>query len=255
MSSSFDALPSKTAFWVGFIGGILVVSTIGFVVLLTMLLRGGAISFTANSEPSAVARIPSPSTAPAPSGAPQAAGRVKPVDASDHILGSRDAKVFLIEYSDFECPFCKKFHPTAQQAFDAYKGKVAWVYRHFPLSFHANAQKEAEASECAAELGGNDAFWKFANKVYERTTSNGTGFALDQLSPLAKEIGLNETNFKKCLDGGKYAAKVAKDEDEGGAAGVNGTPGNILWTKSGKTQIIPGAVPFESLKASIDALL
>jgi protein-disulfide isomerase len=185
-----------------------------------------------------------------------AAGTVKPVDPkTDHIRGDKNAKVFVIEYSDFECPFCKRHHPTMQQLMTDYGGKVAWVYRQYPLSFHQNAQKEAEASECAAELGGNDAFWKFTDKIFERTTSNGTGFALDALGPLAKEIGLNQQAFQKCLDSGKYAAKVAQDEQEGQAAGVSGTPGNIVWTKDGKSQLVEGAVPLQSLKSVIDPLL
>lgn len=183
-------------------------------------------------------------------------GQVKPVDlATDHIRGDKNAKVFVIEYSDFECPFCKRFHPTMQQLFSDYQGKVAWVYRHFPLSFHANAQKEAEASECASEQGGNDAFWKYADKILERTTSNGTGFALTDLVPLAKEIGLDDAKFKSCLDSGKYAKHVQQDEQEGQAAGVTGTPGSIIWTKDGKSQLISGAVPLSSLKAVIDQSL
>jgi protein-disulfide isomerase len=183
-------------------------------------------------------------------------GKVKPVDvATDHIKGDKNAKVFVIEYSDFECPFCKRFHPTMQQIVDQYQGKVAWVYRHFPLSFHANAQKEAEASECASEQGGSDAFWKYADKILERTTSNGTGFALTNLVPLAKEIGLDETKFKSCLDSGKYAKHVQQDEQEGQTAGINGTPGNIIWTKDGKSQLISGAVPLSSLTTVIDQAL
>ncbi len=191
--------------------------------------------------------------------APQPTGdvtKVRPVDPNtDHIKGDKNAKVFLIEYSDFECPFCKRFHPTTQQVLDHYKGKVALVYRHYPLNFHANAEKEAEATECANEQGGNDAFWKYADKIFERTTSNGTGFALDKLVPLAKEIGLDGVKFKTCLDSGKYAQHVQDDETNGQAAGVTGTPGNIIWTQNGKPQLVEGAVPFENLKTVIDQFL
>ena len=187
---------------------------------------------------------------------PQKAGKKPEITEKDHVRGNSNAKVTLVEYSDMECPFCKRFHPTAQQVSDTYKGKVMWVYRHYPLSFHANAQKEAEASECANELGGNDAFWKYLDAVYERTTSNGTGFALDKLVPLAKELGLNETKFKECLDSGKYADHVKEDMNGGSKAGVTGTPGNILLTiKTGKSNLIAGAVPFETMKAAIDEML
>ena len=186
----------------------------------------------------------------------QEAKDVPKVTKDDHVRGDRNSRIALIEYSDIECPFCKRFHPTALQVFDAYKGKVMWVYRHYPLTFHANAQKEAEAAECANELGGNDVFWKYLDTLYERTSSNGTGFALDKLVPLAVELGLNETNFKECLDSGKYAQHVKDDMDGGSKAGVTGTPGNILLDmKSGKTSLIPGAVPFEQIKSAIDEML
>ncbi|MBI5613341.1 thioredoxin domain-containing protein [Candidatus Gottesmanbacteria bacterium] len=185
-----------------------------------------------------------------------AAGEVPKVTKDDWVFGNRNAEIALVEYSDLECPFCKRFHPTAQQAIDTYKGRVMWVYRHYPLSFHANAQKEAEASECAAELGGNDIFWKFINTITERTTSNGTGFALDNLVPLAKELGINDAKFKECLDSGRMAAKIKSQQDGGTKAGVNGTPGNIILSmKTGETRVLAGAVPFEDVKAAIDSLL
>lgn len=216
-----------------------------------ILERGGLI---AASNPS-VANQPA-ATAPIAPPPAQEAKDVPKVSQEDHVRGDRNAQVALIEYSDMECPFCKRFHPTAQQVIDTYKGKVMWVYRHYPLSFHANAQKEAEAVECANELGGSDAFWKYLDTVYERTTSNGTGFALDKLVPLAKELGLDETKFTLCLDSGKYAAHVKDDMDGGSKSGVTGTPGNILLNiKTGKSNLIAGAVPFETMKAAIDEIL
>lgn len=196
-----------------------------------------------------------PSAAPSQDPNTPKVGTVKPVSKDDHILGDAKAPVTLIEYSDIECPFCKRFHPTVQQVAKEYKGKVKIVFRHFPLNFHANAQKEAEATECVAELGGNAKFWSFLDKIFERTTANGTGFALDALAPLAKEVGVNEQKFKACLDSGKYAQKVQQSIAEGSAAGVDGTPGTILLGKNGKSVLIPGAVPFESLKVEIDKLL
>lgn len=121
----------------------------------------------------------------------------------DHIYGNPNAPISLIEYSDFECPFCKNFHKTAKDIVKTYDGKVNWVYRHFPLNFHnPGAQKQAEASECAEELGGNNAFWRYTDAVYERTKSNENGFPLTQLVPLAKELGLNEKQFAQCMKAG-----------------------------------------------------
>ena len=195
-------------------------------------------------------------TVPSDAAAPAAAVEVPAITKDDHVRGDRNARYALIEYSDLECPYCKTFHPTAQQAIKEYGGKLQWVYRHFPLSFHANAQKEAEAAECANEVGGNDAFWKYINAIYARTTSNGTGFALDKLVPLAGELGLDQAAFKKCFGSGKYAAKITAEMNAGSAAGITGTPGNILLdTKTGTQRVVPGAVPYEQLKSAVDELM
>ena len=186
---------------------------------------------------------------------PKPAGNVPPVTDKDHLRGNKDAEIVMVEYSDFECPFCQRFQSTMEQVLVEYGDQAAWVYRHYPLNFHANAQKEAEASECANELGGNEVFWRYTDTIFERTTSNGTGFALDKLTPLAQELGLNQIAFQECLDSGKYAQHVQDDMAGGQKAGVTGTPGTILITKDGKTQLISGALPFEQIKQAIDANL
>ena len=187
-----------------------------------------------------------------------AAKNVRRVSAErDHIFGNPDASVSLIEYSDFECPFCKRFHLTPKKLVEAYDGKVNWVYRHFPLAFHnPGAQKQAEASECAASLGGNDAFWAYTDLIYERTRSNGKGFPIAGLVPLAQEIGLDAVGFSECLKEGRFAERVKEDYDEGTRVGISGTPGNILLhNETGKVIPKSGAAPFDTLKDLIDELL
>jgi len=208
----------------------------------------------ANTPPSQIAAAPTPTAqAPQAPSQPQTTENLPAIDPEkDHIRGDiAKAKVAVVEYSDFECPFCKRHHPTMQQIMSTYKDDVVWVYRHFPLTFHPNAQKAAEASECANELGGNEAFWKFTDGV----------FALDLLSndafvTVAKSVGLNESAFKTCLDSGKYAQHVQDDMAGGSASGVNGTPGTIVVNlKTDVNRIISGAVPFASFKTAIDTLL
>ncbi|MBI2600361.1 DsbA family protein [Candidatus Daviesbacteria bacterium] len=173
---------------------------------------------------------------------------------NDHIQGNKNARILLVEYSDLECPFCKRFHPTAKQIVDEYKGQVAWVYRHFPLEqIHPKARKYAEASECATELGGIEAFWKMADAIYEPEV---TPEIADLATIASTKLGLDQAKFKSCLDSGKYKAYIDKDIASGSKAGVNGTPGNILLdTKTGKTVDVAGAVPFEQMKTQIDSLL
>lgn len=183
------------------------------------------------------------------------AGKVEKPSDKDRIRGSLDAEIFLIEYSDLECPFCKQFHLTAQQAVDEYDGKVTWVYRHFPLdTLHPKADKEAEAAECAFEQAGNDGFWNFVDKIFEVTPSN-NGLDLTKLPTYAGQVGLNQSSFKTCLDSGRYEGRVEEHYQSGITAGVTGTPGNFIMNKKGEVWVIPGAVPFETLKLTIEEAL
>ena len=189
-----------------------------------------------------------------------------PITSADHILGNPDASIKIVEYSDPSCPYCKLFHPTMRKIMDEYGagGQVAWVYRSFPLDkpnsqgqvLHPNAGHESQALECAASLGGNDAFWKFTNRLYEITQSD-KGISLDQkeLSNFATYSGLDVTKFNDCLSSGKFKDKVEKSYLDGINAGVSGTPSSFIITPSGSKIPIVGAQPYTTIKSAIDALL
>lgn len=182
---------------------------------------------------------------------------MRPVGANDHIRGNPEASVKIVEYSDLECPFCKRFHPTMQQVMEEYgkNGKVAWVYRHFPLdALHSKARKEAEATECANELGGSTAFWKYVDRLFEVTPSN-NGLEGSQLPAIAEYIGLNRGAFVACLDSGKFADYVARDLKDAQAAGGSGTPYSIAIAANGEKFPINGAQPYEEVKRIIDSAL
>lgn len=189
--------------------------------------------------------------------ADERAQNVRPVSQErDHVYGNPDATVSLIEYSDFECPYCKRFHFTAKELVDSSNGEVNWVYRHFPLNFHnPGAQQQAEASECAAELGGNDAFWAYTDAIYERTSSGGDGFPQSQLVPLAVELGLDESRFRECVESGRHEERVKADLAEGVRIGITGTPGNILLNnETGEVVTRAGAQPINALREAVEEL-
>lgn len=188
--------------------------------------------------------------------ATQPTGTVDPVTSSDHILGNPNAKVIIVEYSDTECPYCKSFHPTLQRIMNEYgkDGKVAWVYRHFPLPFHTKAPHEAEATECANKLGGNTKFWEYINKVFDTTPGN-NGLDSAELPKIATAVGLDVITFNKCLEGGEMKKIVDADLASGSKAGVSGTPYSIILVNKKVTANINGAQPYEAVKAQIEELL
>ena len=163
------------------------------------------------------------------------------ITKDNHIRGDFNAEITLVEFSDFECPFCERHYPTVNKILSEYEGKVRLVYKHFPLGFHKNAQKAAEASECAAEQG---KFWEYHDKLFENQP---VGYSLEKFKQWAKDTGLNTSKFNNCLDSGKFAQKVKDDYQEGVEKGVNGTPATFV---NGK--LVSGAVPYNSLKEIID---
>lgn len=183
---------------------------------------------------------------------------MRPISNDDHIRGNPNAPIKIVEYSDMECPFCKRFHSTMQQAMDEYgkDGKVAWVYRHFPLdSIHSKARSEGIAAECAGELGGNDAFWQYADRFFELTPSNNQTDTQTVLPQIAREIGLDVNKFNTCLASGKYDKHIQDDLDNATATGGNGTPWSIVITESGKKYPLSGAQPYEAVKQLIELAL
>ncbi len=174
---------------------------------------------------------------------------------TDHIVGSRTAELIVIEYSDTECPFCKTFHNTMKEVVRIYNGKVSWVYRHFPIaSLHSKAIKEAEATECAFEQGGNQAFWNYINKVFDTTKSNDS---LDpaELPKIAAAVGLDVTAFNTCLSSGRQNKVIQDSIKEAIESGARGTPYSVIITQDGKKVLINGAEPMDMVREKIDALL
>jgi len=230
------------------IGGILIAGAV-------IYSRNASPNASLNVQPAAVTGNIAPQQAPPPSFGGGSADNVRPVSSDDHIRGNPDALVKIVEFSDLECPFCKRIHPTLKQVLSEYGDKVAWVYRHFPLdALHSKARKEAEATECANELGGNDAFWAYLDKIFEITPAN-NGLDLGQLPQIAQDIGLDRDKFQSCLDSGKYAQHISDDLQDATNSGGSGTPYSVIIAPDGSTTPLSGAQPFSAIKALIDIAL
>jgi len=170
---------------------------------------------------------------------------VKLVSADDHIFGNPNAEIKIIEFSDMECPFCKRFHATMKQVINEYGDKVAWIYRHFPLEqLHPQAKKSAIASECATEIGGNNAFWRYLDQYMdlEEIVSEAS------FSQIAENIGLNRNQFKTCLNSDKFNDKIDSYIQDAANSGAQGTPYSVIINKNNKKTSINGALPFEDFK-------
>lgn len=191
----------------------------------------------------AVGTVPSPSPSPSP------VGLVVSIDVAqdDHIRGNPLAPVTIVEFSDYQCPFCQRFHPTVQQALDEYGDKVRWVYKHFPIpSIHAQAIPAAEASECVWEQKGDDGFWAFTDAVFASQSRMGSALYRE----LAQEIEVNMAQFDTCVSERKYEDKVQADLALGTKLGVTGTPASFV-----NGQTVRGAISYEQLKSIIDSQL
>lgn len=192
-----------------------------------------------------------------PQGLPSPSAKVEVSIDDDPVLGEDDAEVTIIEFSDYQCPFCRKFwQDTFTQLKTDYidTGKAKFVYRDYPLNFHPMAVPAAEAANCAREKGGDKAYYEMHDKMFEEqnildggTVQSTVQFTKEDLKKWAKDIGYN---IDSCLDSGKYTKEVQDDFADGGSAGVQGTPAFFI-----NGRLLSGAQPYAAFKQAIDAEL
>ncbi len=195
-----------------------------------------------------------------PSGAVDAAGvqpsptvaNIRPPSANDHIVGSPTAPIVLVEYSDFQCPFCSMIYPTLKKIVDESNGQIAWVYRQMPLdSIHPQAQPSANAAECIAAQLGSKGFWQFAEAVFTNQNSMGPSY----YAQLAKQFGADIPAYNSCVAGSKYQAVIDADAAEAQATGASGTPFVVvLNTKTNKAAPVSGALPYAQIISVIKSV-
>lgn len=233
---------TKTNFWLGFFAGMAILAVVAFFVLLIVVFS--------NKQPVNLAADANTDVKPEQQQAEQPSKNdtapVPGVKDGEKFLGGKDAKAVLIEYTDLECPYCSKQHATVKQILSIYGNKIKYVLRHFPLtSIHPDAQKAAEAVECATEQ--NKRF-EMVDYIFDANAAK--TMSVDSWKAGAKKLGLNVSKFNDCLDSDRMASAVEASAQEGGASGVDGTPATFI-----NGQLVSGAVPFDSFKGMIDSAL
>ena len=239
-TSSFFSGPPKATFALGIMIGVSAVSLLGFI--LSFNAYRNAVDGGTGTKAAAGNSNANTNTAAA------AAAPTGPVDIqvakTDWIRGNKDAKVTLMEFSDFQCPYCEQFNPTVDQVRKDYPDTVRIVYKNYPLTtIHPMAQKAAEAAECAGAQG---KFWEMHDKLF----ANQSTLSVDNYKAWAKDLGLNQTKFNTCLDYSETAAKIAADQKYGDTVGVSGTPTSFV-----NGEVIQGAQSYDVVKGLIDAAL
>ncbi|MBU0531060.1 MAG: thioredoxin domain-containing protein [Candidatus Uhrbacteria bacterium] len=236
-NNTFFSGSPKTMFFSGFVAGIAVLAVIAALYLANLGMSDGKLPAVAGENDEVPAVV-------ADDAQPAAGTNVPAVTEDDHVRGDLEtAKVVLVEYSDFQCPYCSRHTPTMDQIFEEYDGEVAWVFRHFPLSFHPNALPAAVASECAAEQG---KFWEFHDELFANQDDLGDNL----YEQIAQDIGMNVNDFNDCLDDNNYETEIKAEMAAGAAAGVSGTPGTFV-----NGELVKGAVPYDSFKSIVEQAL
>lgn len=231
------------------------------IISLSILIHGGIIKIPSKSP---VAQLQAGKKEAVQSAPPLPVPQLAKVSADDDpVLGNKDAGVTLIEFSDYECPFCKRhfdevFISLKKDYIDT--GKLKLIFRDYPLSFHdPMATFEANAANCAREQGGDSAYYKFHDAIFAKTKSNGSGLTKEDVYQFASDLGLNQADLKTCADSLKYGEEVKKDLSDGSSSGVSGTPSFFIGKSDSSGTItgemLVGAQPFSSFKEVIDRLL
>lgn len=180
---------------------------------------------------------------------------VRPVTSNDHILGNPAAPVMIVEYSDFDCAYCKDFHETLHQiiANAGASGQVAWVFREFPLiEIHPNALPHARVAECIAKTAGNDTFWKFATILFANQPVEPASYGT-----LAKTAGISGDAFAACYADAVTSvdARIMADRENALAVGARGTPYSLILVAGAAPIVMDGAYPYEAVKQLVDQAL
>ncbi|MBL7141926.1 DsbA family protein [Patescibacteria group bacterium] len=226
---------SKNDFVLGITTAIAVIAIIGFFVVLSLYLKQDK-----KESVEALPAVPSKQAVQK-----QAPVKVEvQVSREDHFRGDANALVTIVEFSDFQCPYCSSFHQTMLKIVKDFPKEVKWVYKHFPLdSIHPFARKAAEASECAAD---QNKFWEYTDELFVKQREISPAL----FTEIAGTTGLDINQFNGCLESGKYASKVEADYQQGIKAGVQGTPGSFI-----NGQTLAGVVPYNEMKSRINELL
>lgn len=221
-------------------------------VVIAAVIIGGAVLYTNKNNPNTA---PNDATVQ-PSVEERKADpkNIAPVTEADHIRGSINAPIKIVEYSDMECPFCIRLHATLAQIVKEYPNDVAWVYRHMPLKqLHKKAITEAIASECVADLKGEEAFWSYIDTIYANTPGNDR-LDLSLLSTYAVALGIDKTAFDSCLTDAKSYDAIQATIAEGFAAGAQGTPFSVVITPKGEYIPVAGAQPIEVWRQIVEQI-
>ncbi len=219
----------------------LVILAVGF-----SFTSGYIIGGTGNNAAMEIREAQAPTQAAEPT--QPAPGRVQVSVDDDEVIGSANAPITIIEFSDFECPYCGRFFDeTLPQIKTDYvdTGKVKIVYRDFPLQFHPEAMPAALAADCAGEQG---KYYEYHNKLFENQDSLGVA----NFKAWASELGLNTVQFNSCLDTQKYANEINKDTQDGINAGVSGTPTFFIGNPVNGYVKVVGAQPYSVIRSVID---